>query len=228
MEEIRAVYGGNLAIIGGTGALGRGLAERALRHGLQVCIGSRTLARAEATAAELRVKIPGASVVGLSNQAAAALGDVVVVTLPFNSQIETLRAIKESVQGKVVIDATVPLVPPKVMRVQLPAEHSAAVRAQGELGADVRVVAALHTVAAVRLGSSACAEDLGDVLVFGDDKASREFVVALLGGIGLRALHGGSLANSTAAEAMTSVLIFMNKAYGADHAGLRIIGIPPQ
>lgn len=221
------MYDGCLAIIGGTGALGRGLAQRALRHGMQVSIGSRSLERASAVADELRTSITGARVCGQTNLEAAAKGGIVVVSVPFASQVHTLHEIKPAVQGKIVIDTTVPLLPPKVARVQLPPEDSAAVRAQRELGTEVRVVSALHTAAAASLGSIDDASALGDVLVFGDDKDSREAVVSLLRAIGLPSLHGGSLANSTAAEAMTSVLIFMNKTYGAGHAGLRITGIPP-
>jgi 8-hydroxy-5-deazaflavin:NADPH oxidoreductase len=215
----------SLAIIGGTGALGRGLAIRALRHGITVCIGSRIVEKAEAVAAELGAEHPGARVSGASNAAAARTADLIAVTVPFASQLETLRTIREAAQGKIVIDATVPLVPPRVARVQLPPEGSAAIRAQQELGPEVRVVSALHTVAATRLGSDASARQIGDVLVFGDDKASREVVVALLAQMDLAALHGGSLANSAATEAFTSVLIFLNKHYGTDHAGLRVIGI---
>lgn len=215
----------SLAIIGGTGTLGRGLAARALRHGIRVCIGSRAAQRAQATAMELCREIPGAEATGAANEAAAAGGELIAVTVPFASQVETLRAIREAAKGKIVLDATVPLVPPRVARVQLPPEGCAAVRAQNELGSEVRVVSALHTVAAARLACGASAAEIGDVLVFGDDKASRETVVALLATMDLTALHGGSLANSAAAEALTSVLIFLNKHYRADHAGLRIIGI---
>ena len=215
----------SLAIIGGTGPVGRGLAVRALRHGIQVCIGSRAVDRAQATAAQLCREIPGAQATGASNAEAAAAGELIAVTVPFASQLQTLQTVREAAKGKIVLDATVPLVPPRVARVQLPPEGCAAVRAQNELGPDVRVVSALHTVAAARLGSDASAAEIGDVLVFGDDKASREVVVALLARMDLAALHGGSLANSAAAEALTSVLIFLNKQYRADHAGLRIIGI---
>ena len=215
----------SLAIIGGTGALGRGLAVRALRHGIAVVIGSRAPERAQAVAEELRREIAAAEVTGTSIAAAAAAGELLAVTVPFAAQLETLRAIREGAKGKIVLDTTVPLIPPRVARVQLPPEGSAAVRAQKELGSDVRVVSALHTVAAVRLGSEATPEEIGDVLVFGDDKASREAVVALLARMNLAALHGGSLANSAATEAFTSVLIFLNKHYGADHAGLRVTGI---
>jgi hypothetical protein len=216
---------GSLAIIGGTGTLGRGLAVRALRHGIRVYIGSRAVDRAQATAAQLSREIPHAEVTGATNAAAAAAGELIAVTVPFGSQLETLRGIRESAKGKIVLDATVPLVPPRVARVQLPPEGCAAVRAQNELGPEVRVVSALHTVAAARLGSDASAAQIGDILVFGDDKASREVVVAVLERMDLTALHGGSLANSAAAEALTSVLIFLNKQYRAEHAGLRIIGI---
>jgi len=214
-----------LAIVGGTGALGRGLATRALRHGIRVCIGSRVAERAETVAQELRRQIAGAEVSAASNGEAARAGDLIAVTVPFASQRETLSMIRDPARGKIVIDTTVPLVPPRVARVQLPPEGCAAVRAQNELGADVRVVSALHTVAAARLGSDAGAREIGDVLVFGDHPASRETVVALLARMDLSALHGGSLANSAAAEAFTSVLIFLNKHYRADHAGLRVIGI---
>ena len=205
--------------------MGRGLAVRALRHGIPVCIGSRAAEKAQAVAAQQRREIAGAEVIGASIVAAAEAGELLAVTVPFAAQLETLRAIREAARGKIVLDATVPLVPPRVARVQLPPEGSAAVRAQKELGADVRVVSALHTVAAARLESDAGAEEIGDVLVFGDDKASRDTVVALLARMNLAALHGGSLANSAAAEAFTSVLIFLNKHYDADHAGLRVTGI---
>ena len=222
----QSAFDGYLSIIGGTGALGRSLAHRALRHRIPVCIGSRNIERAGAVRDELRARIPGAVVIAEINLFAAERGDIVVVTVPFANQIATLREIKSAVSGKVVIDTTVPLVPPRVARVQLPADHSAAVRAQMELGDTVRVVSALHNISAALLGSPAQADELGDVLVFGDDKTSRNAAVAFLKSIDVHALHAGPLANSTAAEAMTSVLIFLNRTYGAQHAGMRITGLP--
>ncbi|MCE3284149.1 MAG: F420-dependent reductase, partial [Steroidobacteraceae bacterium] len=129
--------------------------------------------------------------------------------------------------GKIVVDTTVPLVPPRVMRVQLPPEDSAAAIAQAVLGADVKVVSAFHNVAAHKLAADRPVEC--DVLVFGDDKGAREAVIGLVEQCGLRGLHAGALVNSTAAEALTSVLIFLNKTYAVDGAGVRITGtlVPP-
>nr|WP_211110287.1 NADPH-dependent F420 reductase [Acuticoccus mangrovi] len=213
-----------MAIVGGTGALGGGLAIRAARAGCPVVIGSRTAQKAEAAAAALRETVPDADVVGLENAAAAAAGEMVVVTVPFASQADTLAAIAPMVGGKVVVDTTVPLVPPKVARVQLPPEGSAAQRAAKALGEGVRLVTGFHNVSAKKLGEEgpvAC-----DVLVFGDDVDARQLVVDLANAIGLRGLHGGVLDNSAAAEALTSVLIAINKRYKvAEGAGIRITGL---
>ena len=144
------------------------------------------------------------------------------MTVPFAAQEATLRDIAPHVVGKLVVDTTVPLVPPKVMRVQLPDEGSAAQKAQAVLGEGVTLVSAFHNVAAHKLATD---EDIGcDVLVFGDDRAARQQVVALANAIGLRGIHGGALVNSAAAEALTSVLIFLNKTYQVDGAGIRITG----
>jgi len=212
-----------IAVVGGTGHLGAAIAWRLARTGRQVIIGSRQADAAEAKAAEL-----GHGLRGMSNAAAAAAADLVIVTVPFAAQEATLADIRPHVAGKIVVDTTVPLVPPKVMRVQLPPEGSAAVRAAMLLGAEATVVSAFHNVAAHKLAQDV---DVGcDVLVFGDDKTARGEVVALADAIGLRGLHAGALANSAAAEAMTSILIFMNKTYKVDGAGLRVTGelIPPQ
>ena len=125
--------------------------------------------------------------------------------------------------GKIVIDATVPLVPPKVARVQLPAETFAAVAAQRRLGEGVRVVAAFHNVAANKLQSDAPIDC--DVLVFGDDPTDRSVVIALAEVAGLNGVHAGPLANAVAAEALTSVLIGINRHYKVAGAGIRITGL---
>ena len=142
--------------------------------------------------------------------------------MPFAAQEATLRDIAPHAAGKIVVDTTVPLVPPKVMRVQLPPEGSAAARARALLGEHVTLVSGFHNVAAHKLMTDEKVDC--DVLVFGDDKAAREVVVGLAREIGLRGLHGGALVNSAAAEALTSLLIFMNKTYQVDGAGIRITG----
>jgi len=192
-----------IAVIGGRGKLGAALAARWSAAGLEVLIGSRS---------------------GMAYAEAAAAADIIVVTVPFAAQAETLAEIAPHVDGKIVLDTTVPLVPPRVMRVQLPPEGSAAQRAQALLGENVRVISGFHNLAAHKLavpGPVDC-----DCLVFGDVRTDRAVGVALAEAAGLRALHGGSLANSAAAEAMTSVLMFLNRTYQSDGAGLRFTAIP--
>jgi hypothetical protein len=148
---------------------------------------------------------------------------VIIVTVPWASQPTIIDEIKPHVAGKLVIDTTVPLMPPKVARVQLPPEHSAALAAQSRLGASARVVSAFHNVAAQKLQNDEAIDC--DVLVFGDNGADRERVIVLAKAAGMRALHAGPLANSVAAEAMTSVLISINRTYKVPSAGVRITGI---
>ena len=206
-----------IAVIGGTGQLGSALAWRLAKAGHAIIIGSRAAGSASARAAEL-----GYGIVGMANVDAAREGTIVLVTVPFSAQAATLAEIKPHVVGKIVVDTTVPLVPPKVMRVQLPEEGSAAACASKILGEGVRLVAAFHNVAAHRLAEAG--EVDCDILVFGDEKAARAEVVALAEAVGLRGIHAGPLVNAAAAEAMTSLLIFINKNYKVDGAGIRITG----
>jgi len=208
---------GTIAIIGGTGHLGAAIARRLAKAGCELVIGSRNADSAEVAAREI-----GADVRGMANRDAAAAGDLIVVTVPFAAQEATLSDIAPHVAGKVVIDTTVPLVPPRVMRVQLPPEGSAAVRAQALLGAGATVVSGFHNVAAHKLATDEAVDC--DVLVFGDDRPARRKAVRLAEHCGLRGIEAGALANSVAAEALTSVLIFVNKTYQVDGAGFRITG----
>ena len=215
---------GTISIIGGTGALGGGLARRWVKAGLPVVIGSRSADKAAGAAEALRTAFPGASVQGLGNLEAARAGTIVVLTVPFAHQRPTLQEIRPALAGKILVDTTVPLVPPKVARVQLPPEGSAALIAQQLAGDSVSVVAAFHNVSADSMNTD---DDLDcDVLVMGNKSESRDIVVSLARAAGLRAWHAGALENAAAAEALTSVLIFMNKRYGGVHTGLRITGIP--
>ncbi len=210
-----------IAVVGGTGNLGAALARRWVKAGLDLIIGSRDALRAAETAAHLTREL-GRRVDSASNRDAAERASLVVVTVPYAAQSATLTDIRPVVSGKVVLDTTVPLVPPKVMRVQLPEEGAAALRAQRLLGPSAVVVSAFHNVAAHRLATGESVDC--DVLVFGDDRQARARVVRLAQAAGLRGLHGGPLANSAAAEALTSVLIFVNKTYAVDGAGVRLTG----
>ena len=214
----------SIAIVGGTGAEGSGLAVRWARAGYRVMIGSRSAERAAEVATELANH---GSVEGAANAAAAAAADIVVVTVPYAAQRPTLEDIKHAAAGKIVVDVTVPLVPPRVARVRLPEEGSAALIARSVLGEDVRVVSAFQNVAADHLADPSHEADC-DVLVCGDDKQARAEVVRLIEATGLRGLEAGPLDNAVAAEALTSVLIWMNRRYKSPGAGIRITGLPDE
>jgi 8-hydroxy-5-deazaflavin:NADPH oxidoreductase len=212
-----------VAIIGGTGTLGSGLAKRWAAVGYGIVIGSRSADKAETFADSLAVKPGTQAARGATNAEAAKAGEVIVLAVPWASHAAILEEIKDHVAGKLVIDTTVPLVPPKVARVQLPPETSAALACQNRLGEGSRVVAAFHNVAAHKLQTDTHIDC--DVLIFGDDPKDRAVVASLAQAAGLRGVHAGPLANSVAGEALTSVLIGINRNYKVDGAGIRITGI---
>jgi len=216
-----------IGIVGGTGDLGTGIARRLTRAGYAVVIGSRTADNAHIACDALKqaAEAGGWGAIQVSsgdNHHAATAGDVVFVTVPFGAQRSTLDALVDHVSGKIVVDVTVPLVPPKVARVQLPAEGSAGQIAQDILGEGVRVVSALQNVAAAHLNSDAAIHC--DVLVTGNEKSARQVVIDLLSAMGLTAYHAGLINNAAAAEALTSVLINLNKQFKT-HAGIKITGL---
>ena len=208
----------SIAVIGGTGDLGKGIARRLAKAGHQVTIGSRKAEKAKMIAEEM-----GPEYGHGANEDAASAKDIVIVTVPYESQEATLSTIRDRVGNAIVVDTTVPLMPPKVMRVQLPAAGCAALEARAILGDGVRFVTAFHNVSAHLLDSDHYVDC--DVLVFSDDVEARKAIVELCPGMGLRGLSGGSLANSAAAEALTSILIYMNKTYKADGAGIRFTNL---
>lgn len=217
-----------LAILGGTGDLGTGLARRWAQAGYTVIIGSRTADKAAAAAAALRDwlverDIATDQVRGADNLAAAEAAAIVALTVPFSHQASTLEQVRPALQGKILIDVTVPLVPPKVARVQLPEAGSAGQIAQDLLGDEVQVVSAFQNVAAHHLQEGNALDC--DVLVCGNSKEAREAVIELVQACGMRGFHAGVIGNAAAAEALTSILIFINKQYSA-HAGIRITGLP--
>jgi NADPH-dependent F420 reductase len=218
-----AIEKARIAVIGGTGELGWGLARRLAMAGHPVAIGSREAQKARDAAARIGDGTPPVAPAGLTNAEAAAAGEVVILAVPWASHGAIIDEIKPHVAGKIVVDATVPLVPPKVARVQLPPETSAAVAAQQRLGDTARVVAAFHNIAAKKLQADAPIDC--DVLVFGDAVDDRAAVIALAEAAGLRGVHAGPLANAVAGEALTSVLIGINRHYKAAGAGIRITGL---
>ena len=218
MSEIHSV----IAVIGGTGNLGHALARRWAQAGYEIVIGSRSAEKAEEAAARIEKASGSVPVAGMTNEDAAAKADIVIIAVPFSSQQPILTAIAGHAAGKLIVDTTVPLVPPKVARAQMPTAGSAALSARAILGEEARLVSAFHNVAAHKLQQDV--EINCDVLVFGDIPADREIVVELADKAGLRGIHGGPLDNSVAAEALTSVLIGINKRYKADGAGIRITG----
>lgn len=212
----------SIAILGGTGDLGTGLAIRWARAGHRIVIGSRALEKAEAAVAALKRRSPETEAEAMVNPDAAAAGDIVVLTVPFAHQLSTLESVRHALDGKILIDVTVPLLPPKVGTVQLPPEGSAGKRAQDFLGSAVSVVSAFQNVAADLLQQDVVIDC--DVLVAGNKKAARERVIALAAEAGMTAWHAGPIANAAAAEALTSVLIQINRSKTVHHAGVKIVG----
>ncbi|MBN8479308.1 MAG: NADPH-dependent F420 reductase [Burkholderiales bacterium] len=215
-----------IAVLGGTGNEGGGLALRWAKAGHRVIIGSRDEARARAAAAGITARLGSGDVTGASNRAAAAAAGVIVLTVPHAAQRATVQDVRDELPGKIVVDATVPLVAPGVSRVQMPADGSAVASIQRLLGSTVRVVSAFQNVSAHQLADVSHAVNC-DVLVCGNDADAREVVVGLARDIGLRAFHAGPIDNSVATEALTSVLIALNIRYKVKVAGIRISGIVP-
>jgi NADPH-dependent F420 reductase len=212
-----------IAILGGTGDLGSGLARLLVAADFPITIGSRSKQKAEQAAQELALQL-GKAVRGDDNRVAAQSADIVLICVPYTNHDAIIDEIKPVMEGKILVDAVVPLVPPKVSVVQLPAAGSPAIVAQKVLGAGVRVAAAFHNVGAKKLHAGAKADC--DVLVFADDIAVREQVIALGNIVATRGVDGGVLANCVAAETLTSVLIAINQRYKVAGAGIRITGLP--
>ncbi len=213
-----------VAVIGGTGKEGSGLAMRWARAGYDVVIGSRSEEKGARVAAELNERAGVSTIRGTSNAQAASEGDVVVLTVPYSAHKAILADIKEVVQGKVLIDVTVPLKPPKVTVVHIPEGRSATEEAQAFLGSDVRVVCAFQNIAAAHLQDPDHPIDC-DVLVCGDDDGAKAVAIQLAEAAGMRGIDAGPLANAVVVEGLTPVLIWINKRYKARGAGIRITGL---
>jgi 8-hydroxy-5-deazaflavin:NADPH oxidoreductase len=213
-----------IAILGGTGKEGKGLAYRWARAGYKVIIGSRTPEKAEAAAKELTEMLGDSAIIeGIDNLSAATKADIIVLTVPYSAHKDTLLTVKDALKGKILVDVTVPLVPPRVSKVQMPPAGSAAQEAVEILGGDVQIVDAFQNISYEHLmedGEPPC-----DVLVTGTSKAAREEVLKLVEAAGLIGWDAGPIENSVVVEGLTSILIYMNKQYGSTHAGIRMTGL---
>jgi 8-hydroxy-5-deazaflavin:NADPH oxidoreductase len=216
-----------LAVIGGTGAEGSGLAVRWAAAGYPVILGSRTAEKATTTATELSTRLPAASaaITGAANAEAASAAQIVVLSVPYDAQAATIKQIAPACQGKIVITVGVPLKPPKVATVWHPPGGSAAQEAQIQLGEGVRLVSAFQNISATHL------QDLGwepdcDVLVTGDDKEAKGIAIELANVAGFYGIDAGPLANSSVVEGLTAVLIGINVRHKVKGSGIRITGIP--
>ena len=212
-----------IAVLGGTGKEGKGLAYRWAKAGYKVLIGSRSSERAVTAASEIMELLEGSSsLVGTSNLEAAELAEIVVITVPYSAHRETLESVKDVLKGKLLIDVTVPLVPPKVTKVQMPAAGSAAQEAKEIVGEGVEVCAAFQNISHEHLLTD---EDVEcDVLVTGTSKDARIETLRLVEATGLTGWDAGPIENTVVVEGLTSVLININKQYGSTHAGIKITG----
>ncbi|MBK8617655.1 MAG: NADPH-dependent F420 reductase [Anaerolineales bacterium] len=214
----------SIAVLGGTGKEGKGLAFRWARAGYRVYIGSRSAEKAVAAANEIKEMLgDGISVEGMGNLEAAREAHIAVLTVPYSAHRDTLESVKDELKGKILVDVTVPLVPPKVATVQMPAAGSAAQEAKQILGDDVQVCAAFQNISHEHLLENSDVEC--DVLVTGTSKDARTETIKLVEAAGLHGWDAGPIENSVVIEGMTSILIGINKKYGSTHAGIKITGV---
>ena len=213
-----------IAVLGGTGHEGSGLGLRWAKAGHTVIIGSRTAEKAQIAADEINATLGGANARGLDNLNAAQTADIIVLTVPYSAHYSTIESVKDACLGKIFVDVTVPLVPPKVSRVQMPPAGSASQEAQQLLGEGVKVVTAFQNIGADHLKDHTHPIDC-DVLVCGDNKEAKMTVIALASDAGMQAWDAGPLANAVIAEGLTSVLIGLNIKHKVKASGFRITGI---
>jgi len=213
-----------IGIIGGTGKEGRGMALRWAHKGHEVCIGSRQAERAVECAAELAAGQGALKLSGGDNAHAVRSAEVILLSVPYAAHRATLLELAPHLEGKILIDITVPLKPPRVAEVHLPEGHSAALEAQALLGAGTRVVATMHHISSAHLADPEHGIDC-DVLTCADDKEALATVMGLVGDLGLTAYDAGPLRNAVALEALTPVLLHLNRRYKSAGAGIRITGM---
>jgi NADPH-dependent F420 reductase len=214
-----------IAILGGTGNEGPGLALRWAKAGHHILIGSRRLEKAQTVAEELTAQHPGFAIEGMANEDAVQTADLAVLTVPYGAQNALLEKMKPYMVGKILINVNVAMKPPKVARVFIPPEGSASEQAQAILGPEVQVVAAFQNVGAHTLVHLDQKVEC-DVLVCGDSKTAKAVAIQLAEDLGTLGIDAGPLVNARAVEAMTSVLIGINIRYKVPGSGIRITGLP--
>lgn len=216
--------GKTVAVLGGTGPQGRGLTRRWAAAGVTVVIGSRSVERAQQTAASV-AEATGGLVTGTDNRTAAEAGDVVVVAVPWDGHAELLRELEPALTGKVVVDCVNPLGFDKLGAFALPVEEGSATQQAAALLPESAVVGAFHHVSAVLLEDPGVASIESDVLVLGDDRTATDLVLALADAVpGMRGVFAGRLRNAHQVEALTANLIAVNRRYRA-HAGMRVTNL---
>jgi 8-hydroxy-5-deazaflavin:NADPH oxidoreductase len=214
-----------IAILGGTGEQGPGLALRLALAGEEVIIGSRNKERAETAAAELNTELGGTRIRGLENLQAADAAEIVMMTVPYSAHLSTLEAVKAAVQGKIFVDVSVPLDPENPRRMKMPAAGSATEEAQQFLGPNTKVVAAFQNVAAHLLREPKHAIDC-DILVCGNDVEAKKTVLGLVTKMGMQGSDVGTADSARVVEGLTSILIRLNIRHKVKGAGIRITGVP--
>lgn len=214
-----------VAILGGTGSEGPGLALHWAKSGkYEVIIGSRQAEKGERVAAELNETLGQDLIRGTNNEAAAQAAELCVLTVPYSAHRATLEGLRDLLQGKILVDVTVPLKPPKVSHVNILPGGSAGLEAQAILGEGVRVVSAFQNVGVAHLAEDESHVDC-DVLICGDDKAAKAEVIALAEALGTRGIDAGPLKNSVVVEGLTSILIGINIRHKVKGSGIKITGI---
>lgn len=216
-----------IAILGGTGSEGRGLGHRWALAGHQILIGSRSAERGAQTADELNSQLPESAppVQGGDNLEMAQDAELVVLSVPYKAQEPTLDAVREALDGKLLITVVVPLKPPKVSHVWHPPAGSAAEEAQQQVGEGVRVVAGFQNISAELLPNPEAYVD-SDVLICGNNKEDKAVAIRLAQEAGMRGIDAGPLQNASVVEGLTAVLIGINIRSKIKHSGIRITGIP--
>jgi NADPH-dependent F420 reductase len=210
----------SIAIVGGTGSMGEGLARRLAHPGIRIIIGSRDSNRARNTADALNTSLGRAAIEGKLNAEALVEADVAVIAVPYEGHSKMIQELAEGLKHKTVIDAVVPL---KKGKPFTPPAGSALLEAQEILGKEAPLVGALHNISAVDLQEADA--PLGDVLVCGDNESAKQKVIEIIQKLGARALDAGPAANAYIIEGLTGVLIQLNRRYKSKHASVKITGI---